>query len=70
MTDPDDLPYLLKVDEAAALLRTTRKAIYALVDRNLLPGGTRVGRRLLICRDDLLGWLAEGRAPSPKETRR
>ena len=55
------------VDEAADLLRTTRKAIYAMVERRLLPGVTRVGRRVLIRRDDLLDWLRHKSAPSPKE---
>ena len=69
MTDPDTLPYLLRPDEAAELLRTTRKAIYALVERGRLPS-TRVGRRLLIPRDDLLRLLRESRAPSPEVKRR
>ncbi len=63
------LPLLLTADEVAELLRTTRKAIYAMVERAMLPGATRVGRRLLIRRDDLLSWLNERRAPSPGERR-
>ena len=53
-TTPPDLPYLLTVDETAALLRTTRKAIYARASRSQLPGAVRDGRRLLVRRDDLL----------------
>ena len=54
-----DLPFLLTADEAAALLRTTRKAVYAMADRGQLAGVTRLGRRLLIRRDDLLRSLSE-----------
>jgi excisionase family DNA binding protein len=68
VTDPKNLPFLLTADEVAALLRTSRKAVYALAERGLLPGVTRLGRRLLVNRDDLLGWLERSRAPSPKET--
>jgi len=60
----------LTVEEAAELLRTTRKAIYAMVERGFLPGVTRIGRRVLIRRDDLLHWLGQNSAPSPKGYRR
>jgi excisionase family DNA binding protein len=52
-----ELPFLLTVDETADLLRTSRKAIYAMVERDQLPGATRVGRRLLIRSRDLVSWL-------------
>ena len=65
----DALPLLLTVDETAELLRTTRKAIYAMVGRGLLPGVTRVGRRVLVRTAVLLDWLHQKRAPSPKERR-
>jgi excisionase family DNA binding protein len=61
------LPFMLTVNDVAELLRTTPKAVYAMIDRGLLPGVTRVGRRLLIRRDDLLQWLNRNRAPSSKE---
>jgi excisionase family DNA binding protein len=67
---PDELPFLLTADEAAVLLRTTRKAIYARAERGLLPGVLRDGRRLLVRRDDLLSWLDERRAASPGGKRR
>jgi len=62
-----DGPYLLTGDEVAALLRKTRKAIYAMVERGQLPGVTRIGRRLLFRRAELLDWLRQKSAPSPKE---
>ncbi len=68
--DPEELPYLLDVADVAALLRTTRKAIYAMIERGRLPGVIRLGRRRLVCRDDLLEWLHRSRASSPKEIRR
>ena len=61
------LPVLLTVDEAADLLRTTRRAIYAMIERRQLPGVIRVRRRVLLRADDLLDWLNQKRAPSPKE---
>src|SRR5688572_12693854 len=41
------LPLFLTVDEAAELLRTTRRAIYAMVERRQLPGVVRLRRRVL-----------------------
>ena len=61
------LPLLLTVDEAAALLRTSRRAIYMMLERHQLPGVTRIGRRVLFRSADLLDWLDQKRAPSPKE---
>ena len=71
VTNLDELPPLLAADETAALLRTTRKAIYVMAGRRLLPGATTIGRRLLVRRDDLLHWLDQNRrAPSLKESQR
>jgi excisionase family DNA binding protein len=58
---------LLTVDDAAALLRTTNRAIYAMVERRQLPGIIRIRRRVLFRTDDLLDWLDQKRAPSLKE---
>jgi excisionase family DNA binding protein len=62
-----ELSLLLTVDEVASILRTSRKGIYAMIERGFLPGVTRIGRRVLVRRDDLLEWLRQKRAPSPKE---
>ena len=71
LTDIHELPLWLTPDEAAALLRTTKKAIYVMVSRRQLPGVTHVGRRVLVRRDDLLHWLDQNRrAPSLKEPQR
>ena len=62
------LPTLLTVDEAADLLRTTRRAIYMMLERHQLPGVTRIGRRVLFRSAVLLDWLDQkSRASSPKE---
>lgn len=60
-------PLLLTVAEAADLLRTTRRAIYAMVERRQLPGVIRVRRRVLLRADDLLHWLEQKSAPSLEE---
>jgi excisionase family DNA binding protein len=57
-------PSLLLVSEVAALLRTSPKAVYAMIERGLLPGVVRIGRRVLVRRDDLLHWLSQKSAPS------
>ncbi len=61
------LPMLLTVADAADLLRTTKRAIYAMIERRQLPGVIRISRRILLRTDDLLHWLDQKRAPSLKE---
>ena len=63
-------PLLMTADEVAILLRTTRKAVYAMVERGQLPGITRIGRRVLLRRSDLLDWLDHNCTPSSPERRR
>lgn len=47
----DKLPTLPTVDDTADLLRTTRRAVYAMVERRQLPGVIRLRRRVnLSCR--------------------
>jgi excisionase family DNA binding protein len=71
MTTNSTLPLLLTPEECGQLLRTSRKAVYSMVERGQLPGVTRIGRRVLIHRGELLDWLdRKCSAPSPKEHRR
>ena len=58
---------LMTAAEVAALLRTSRLAVYAMAERGQLPGVIRIGRRLLVRREDLVSWLDQKRAPSPLE---
>lgn len=69
ITDLNNLPALLTVEETAGLLRTTTNAIYTMASRGKLPGAVHVGRRLLVRRRELLEFLNEGRVPSPKRSR-
>jgi excisionase family DNA binding protein len=61
------MPMLLTVADAADLLRTTRRAIYAMLERRQPPGVIRIRRRVLIRSAELLEWLDQKRAPSLKE---
>lgn len=66
-----DPPHLLTVPEAAELLRTTPKGIYAMVERGLLGAAVlRVGRRVLLRRQVLLGSTVGRLGPSPRRARR
>lgn len=66
-TEKSDWPVLLTVDEAAALLRTTRRGMYAMVERRQLPGVVRIRRRVLFRTEALLDWVDQKSAPLPKE---
>jgi predicted DNA-binding transcriptional regulator AlpA len=64
-TDLSDLPALLAPDDLAVLLRTSRRAIYAMAQRGQLPPALDLGqRRLLWERDAVLDWFAQRRATS------
>ena len=54
---------LMTVPEVATFLRTSPKAIYAMVERGQLPV-LRIGRRVLIDRDALVDWLGQKATPS------
>ena len=56
-SNADVPPELLTVEEVAALLRTSRHAIYAMAERAQLPGKIKLGRRLLFRRRDLFKLL-------------
>ena len=67
-TSPRTIPRIaLTPDEAASVLRTTRKAIYVMIERRQLPGVTRIGRRVLIRSGSLLDWLDQQSASSLHE---
>ena len=63
------LPMLLTVHDVASLLRTTNRAIYAMIERRQLPGIVRIGRRVLLRSEDLLHWLDQKSAPSQRSER-
>jgi len=66
--DGKDWPVLCTADEVAALLRTSRKAVYVMAGRGLVPGVTKIGRRILFRTATLLQWLDQQQsAPSLKE---
>lgn len=50
---------LLTPDEVASLLRTSKKAVYAMVERRQLPGVVRIGRRVLVRETALVDWLRQ-----------
>jgi len=66
-TKNSDWPMLLTVPEAARLLRTTTRGVYAMVERRQLPGVVRIRRRVLFRTAALLDWVDRKSAPLPKE---
>jgi len=65
-----NIPVMLTAGEVAVALRTSRKAVYAMIERAQLPGIVRIGRRVLVRQDALLDFLDHNSASSPQETRR
>jgi excisionase family DNA binding protein len=65
-TTPGRFPPLLTPGEVAAMLRTTRKAVYAMIERRQLPGVIRIRRRVLIREDALVDWVSQKFTPSPE----
>jgi excisionase family DNA binding protein len=61
-----ELPTLLTSGEVADLLRTTRKAVYAMVERRQIPGVIRLGRRVLFQQKALIDWLGQKSSPSER----
>ncbi len=59
-----EFPMLLTGSEVAARLRTSRKAVYAMVERGQIPGIVRIGRRVLFREQALLDWLRQKSTPS------
>jgi excisionase family DNA binding protein len=67
MKPSNDLPVYLNTQETADLLRTSRKAIYVMVERRQLPGVVRIGRRVLVRTESLISWLDRQGAKSLQE---
>ena len=63
-------PDLLTVAEVATVLRTTREAVYKLVERGQLPGVIRLRKRVLVERESLVHWVHQNRTPSSQGERR
>jgi excisionase family DNA binding protein len=49
------LPYFLKVEEVAVLLRCKRRTIYDMVEQDRIPY-RKVGGRLLFDADEIIEW--------------
>ena len=56
----------MTVPEVASVLRTSRKAIYAMIERRNCRASFASDRRVLMHREDLLDWLRQKSAPSPE----
>jgi excisionase family DNA binding protein len=61
---PNAIPALMTSSEVAELLRTTKKAVYAMVERRQIPGVIRIGRRVLFRQQALVDWLGQKSSPS------
>jgi excisionase family DNA binding protein len=61
---PDQPLVPITVPEVAKVLRTSPKAIYAMIARRQLPGVIRISRRVLVDQNALLDWLRQKSSPS------
>jgi hypothetical protein len=57
----------MTADEVAGLLRTSRKGVYCMAERGLLPGMVRVQRRLLFDQQAIVRWLEGNRVEWPSQ---
>ncbi len=55
---------MLTADDVARLLRTSRRAVYAVIRKGQVPGVVRLGRTLLVRRDRLMRWLSRREPPT------
>jgi excisionase family DNA binding protein len=61
-------PATMTVDEVARELRVDRKTVYAMVQRDEIPGAFHAGRLLRFRRAVVVRWLSEGE-DSPRKRR-
>lgn len=50
---------VLTVEEVAKLLRLDRKTVYAMVQKNRLPGARRFGGAIRIHKPTLVAWMSK-----------
>ncbi len=65
--DPRPLPAVLTVDDVAALLRISKKSIYGLVERHVIPH-LRIGKHLRFLPADIYKWMQQMRRPALEGT--
>jgi len=68
MVAPTDHDALLNVDDVAALLRMSAKAIYNMVELRRVPF-VRLGRRVRFRRADVLAWVEAQRVAELPDAR-
>jgi excisionase family DNA binding protein len=64
------VPTLLTAAQVATLLCTSRKAIYAMIERVQLTGVIHIGRHVLIREEALVDWLRQKSTESPEKVGR
>ena len=65
-----ELPVVLTAAELARLLRIRRRSVYGAIRRREIPGVQKLGRKVLIHRDTVLKWLADGQGRVSRSPRR